>query len=60
VSDQAIQRASQLPEQLLQRVIIDIRGQTVNPDQQQDIADDIVRRANGAIDPKSVRFKGED
>jgi filamentous hemagglutinin len=60
VADQAIQRADQLPAQIIQNVIIDIRGQTVNQDQQQDIIEGIVHRANGAIDPKSIRFKGQD
>ena len=56
-ADQAIQRAEHLPEQLLQRVIIDIRGQTVDENQQQDIIERIVERAGGAIDGKSIRFK---
>ena len=58
-ADQAIQRAEHLPEQLIQRVIIDIRGQTVSGDQLLDIAQRIVTRAKGAIHEDSIEFKGQ-
>ncbi|HEV2678011.1 MAG TPA: phage portal protein, partial [Aliidongia sp.] len=57
VADQAIQRAYQLPEQLIQNVIIDIRGQTVSESRQQDIIGRIVKRTNGALDADSIEFK---
>ena len=45
VSDQAIQRAQHLPVGIQQRVIIDIRGQSVSESRQEEILESIVSRA---------------
>ena len=58
-ADQAIQRAEQLPEGLIQRLILDIRGQNLDEAQQQSIIERIVKRSKGLIDPKSIKFKGQ-
>ena len=57
-ADQAIQRAEHLPEQLIQRVIIDIRGQTADEYQQQAITERIVKRSKGIISADSIDFMG--
>ena len=59
-ADQATQRAEHLPEQLIQNVIIDIRGQTVPLPQLQDIIEGITKRASGVIDRTSISFKEQD
>ena len=56
-ADQAIQRAEHLPEQLIQRVIIDIRGQDVSEGQRWSNVARIADRSNGGIDTDSIEFK---
>jgi len=57
VSDQAIQRAEDLPSGMAQMIVIDIREQPANEDQQQDIVDRIVERTKGIISADSIEFK---
>lgn len=57
VSKQAIQRAENLPTGMQQRVIIDVRGQSVSVEQERAIIKGIVQKSNGAIDPAAIEFK---
>ena len=57
VSQQAIDRAANLPPGTTQNVVIDIRGQTVTPAQRSAIIQGIVQKSNGAISPSSIDFK---
>ncbi|EJE3041425.1 hemagglutinin repeat-containing protein [Salmonella enterica] len=57
VSKQAIQRAENLPAGMQQRVIIDVRGQSVSVEQERAIIKGIVQKSNGVIDPAAIEFK---
>lgn len=57
VSQQAIQRAENLPTGMVQHVVIDVRGQTVTDSQKIQIIQGIVQKSNGIISPTSIRFK---
>ncbi|QLM83524.1 hemagglutinin repeat-containing protein [Escherichia coli] len=57
VSKQALHRAENLPAGMQQRIIIDVRGQIVTPNQERTIIKGIVERSNGVIAPTSIRFK---
>lgn len=57
VAKQAIQRADNLPEGMLQQVVIDTRGQIVTDAQKVAIVQGIVQKSNGIISPTSIRFK---
>ena len=57
MSKQAIQRAENLPTGMQQRVIIDVRGQSVSVEQERAIIKGIVQKSNGAIDPAAIEFK---
>ncbi|MFE8152168.1 DUF637 domain-containing protein [Brenneria goodwinii] len=57
VSKQSIERQANLPVGMKQRVIIDIRGQSVSLDQERAIIKGIVQKSNGSIDPVSIEFK---
>jgi filamentous hemagglutinin len=57
VSQQAIDRAANLPPGMTQTVVIDIRGQTVTTQQLDAIRLQIVQRSNGAVSPNNIRFK---
>ncbi|MBB3212344.1 hypothetical protein FHW67_001624 [Herbaspirillum sp. Sphag1AN] len=57
VSQQAIDRAANLPAGMTQTVVIDIRGQTVATQQLDAIRLQIVQRSNGAVSPNNIRFK---
>ncbi|MCW7760692.1 filamentous hemagglutinin N-terminal domain-containing protein [Photorhabdus luminescens] len=57
VAKQAIERQKNLPAGMEQRVIIDIRGQTVSLEQEREIIKGIVQRSNGIIDPAVIEFK---
>jgi len=57
VVEQAIQRQQNLPNGMVQRVVIDVRGQTVTPRQESEITKSIVSKSNGAISPTNVQFK---
>ena len=62
IGKQAIQRANELPKETVQRVIIDVRGQSLGKTVQeqmlkkQQVIDDIVRKSNGTIKPENVMF----
>jgi hypothetical protein len=57
VSEQAIQRAQNLPQGMTQTVVIDIRGQIVTDAQKNTIIQGIVQKSNGSIRPTAVSFK---
>ena len=57
VSKQALHRAENLPAGMQQRIIIDVRGQIVTPNQERTIIKGIVEKSNGVIAPTSIRFK---
>ena len=57
VAQQAIQRATNLPEGMQQQVVIDVRGQTVTPQQEDAIIKGIVSKSGGAISPDAIEFK---
>jgi filamentous hemagglutinin len=57
VAQQAIQRATNLPDGMQQQVVIDIRGQTVTPQQEIAIQQAIALKSNGIINPSSILFK---
>nr|WP_282563974.1 VENN motif pre-toxin domain-containing protein [Providencia rettgeri] len=57
VSKQAIERKEHLPAGMTQRVVIDIRGQTVSAAQEDVIIKGIVSKSNGAIKPTDIQFK---
>ena len=57
VAKQAIERQKHLPEGMQQRVVIDIRGQTVSLEQERTIVKGIVQKSNGIIDPTAIEFK---
>lgn len=59
VVEQAIQRQQNLPQGMVQEVIIDVRGQLVTPKQEAEIVKSIVSRSNGAIEPSNIQFKRE-
>ncbi|MET1534237.1 filamentous hemagglutinin N-terminal domain-containing protein [Burkholderia sola] len=56
VSQQAIQRADNLPTGMQQQIVIDVRGQTVTDAQKVSIIRGIVQKSNGIISPTSIRF----
>jgi len=53
---QAEQRATNLPEGMQQKIVIDIRGQSVSQAQQDRIRNKIVNKSNGIIKSDDVRF----
>lgn len=57
VSKQAVERKEHLPAGMTQRVVIDIRGQTVSAAQEDTIIKGIVSKSNGAIKPTDIQFK---
>jgi hypothetical protein len=57
VSQQAIDRAANLPHGMTQKVVIDIRGQTYSPQQLADIRLQIVQRSNGSVSSRNIEFK---
>ena len=58
VSRQAIQRNQHLPDELEQRITIDIRGQYVTDSTQQYIREKIAERSQGIIKPDNIEFFG--
>ena len=56
VAQQAIDRAVNLPQGMIQTIIIDIRGQAVTDAQRNTIIQGIVQRSNGIINPTSIEF----
>lgn len=59
ISKQIRQREENLPQGMLQRVVIDVRGQKVTVEQERDIVNGIVRRANEIIKADAIGFKGK-
>nr|WP_276538254.1 filamentous hemagglutinin N-terminal domain-containing protein [Burkholderia multivorans] len=57
VSQQAIQRADNLPSGMQQQIIIDTRGQTVTDAQMSAIVRGIVQKSNGIISAGAIQFK---
>lgn len=57
VSQQALQRADNLPAGMEQQIIIDVRGQVITPAQENAIIQGIVQKSNGVIDPTAIQFK---
>ncbi len=57
VSQQAIDRAANLPQGMTQTVVIDVRGQVVSAAQEDAVIRGIVQKSNGAISPTSISFK---
>ena len=57
VSEQAIQRAQNLPQGMTQTVVIDVRGQVVTAQQELAIRQSIVQKSNGVISPSDITFK---
>ena len=57
VAKQAVERQKNLPAERQQRVIIDVRGQSVSVDQERAIIRGIVEKFNGAIEPAAIEFK---
>jgi RHS repeat-associated protein len=58
VSQQAITRAHELPEGTQQRIIIDIRGQTVTTQQIANIQQRIEQRTGGGVTRDQIQFLG--
>jgi len=56
VSEQAISRAANLPEGMVQQVYIDVRGQILTQDIREKIIDGIFSKSNGIIKPTHIRF----
>ncbi len=57
VSQQAIDRAKNLPSGMTQTITIDIRGQSITAQQELLIKQAIVQKSNGIIDPSNIGFK---
>ncbi|WP_306850376.1 hypothetical protein [Luteibacter jiangsuensis] len=57
VATQSKQRADNLPQGMTQKVVIDVRGQTVDLSQTQRIIKAIVDKSGGAIKPEDIQFK---
>ena len=58
ITDQTLERVTHLPENMVQNVIIDIRGQAVTPAQKSYIVDRVTARTMGALQSESIKFKG--
>ncbi|MBD0417578.1 RHS repeat-associated core domain-containing protein, partial [Oryzicola mucosus] len=56
ISNQAVDRAKNLPSGTRQSVYIDARGQKVTRNQIDDLADQIVQRSNGALKLDDINF----
>jgi filamentous hemagglutinin len=57
VSEQAIQRSTNLPADMEQQIVVDVRGQTLTDEQKISIIRGIVQKTNGIISPTSIKFK---
>jgi hypothetical protein len=56
VSTQAVERHKHLPSGMEQQVVIDVRGQNITVQQQNEIRKGVVDKSEGAIDINSIRF----
>lgn len=59
ISQQAIERYSNLPDGMTQTITIDIRGQNVSASQMSSIIKGIVEKSNGIIKPTDIGFKNK-
>jgi len=57
VSKQAKERDAHLPEDMKQKVIIDIRGQVVSKTQKDFVEAEIIKKSNGIIKATDIEFK---
>jgi len=57
VAQQAIQRQANLPDGMQQQIVIDVRGQTITPQQEIAIRQGIVSKSNGVISSNAIQFK---
>ncbi|QDE40906.1 filamentous hemagglutinin N-terminal domain-containing protein [Luteibacter pinisoli] len=57
ITTQAKQRVDNLPEGMVQKVVIDIRGQNVDSDQVRRITKAIVEKSGGVIKAEDIQFK---
>ncbi|KAB7778458.1 hemagglutinin [Xanthomonas sp. LMG 12459] len=57
ISKQALQRVTELPAGMQQKVVIDIRGQNVTTAEKNAIIKSIVQKTNGIIGPTDIDFK---
>ncbi|MEV9615626.1 hypothetical protein [Aliarcobacter butzleri] len=60
LSNQINKRATELPDNMTQKVVIDFRGQNVTDSQLKDIKDKIISRTNGILKPEDINFKISD
>lgn len=58
VTEQTLERATHLPENMVQNVIIDIRGQAVTQNQRSYIVERLTTGTGGILSSKSIKFKG--
>ena len=58
VTQQAIERARQLPPGTQQRLIIDVRGQEISNELRQQLVERIVNQSNGALGPYDISIMG--
>ncbi|GAN64152.1 hypothetical protein AA0313_1946 [Acetobacter indonesiensis NRIC 0313] len=58
VIKQIIQRASQLPKDTQQNVVIDVRGQNVSRETAMTIVKKIIEKSNGILSQENITFKG--
>ncbi len=56
IGKQAIQRANNLPETAVQKIVIDVRGQNVTPEMREKVINDIIRKSNNIIDKNNIMF----
>ena len=57
ISQQINQRYNHLSEDMIQKVIIDYRGQNVTKMQKDDIVNKIIAKTNGILKPENIEFK---
>ena len=56
IAEQAIERAKHLPKGMVQRVVIDLRGQGYKQIDLDDISDKIMKKSNGTIKLENIEF----
>ncbi|MDN5104869.1 hypothetical protein O8C79_06135 [Aliarcobacter butzleri] len=57
LSNQINKRATELPDNMTQKVVIDFRGQVTTAKQRDDIRTKIVEKTNGNIKLEDIEFK---
>jgi len=58
IAEQTLERTTHLPENMVQNVIIYIRGQTVSQDQKSYITERLISRTEGVLQSNLITFKG--